>query len=215
MGVVRAVVFDFNGTLSDDEAILCSIYREMFAAHGRPLTEAEYYGALAGLSEEAIIGSWLGVEGERLAALVGERVERFRAVVADGSTVPQQVRAAVRYAAERVPVGLVSSAFREEIEPVLAAASIAPLFRALVTADDVSAGKPAPDGYVEVLRRLGGGLHGEEVVAFEDTEAGVASAKAAGLCCVAVLGTLPRERLAQADELVEAIDVRLMERMIG
>jgi len=214
MGVVRAAVFDFNGTLSQDEAILFSIYREMFAARGRPLSAAEYYGTLAGLSEEAIIGSWLGVEGEELAALVAERIERFRDVVADGSTVPEHVRDAVRCAAERVPVGLVSSAFREEIEPVLAAAGIAPLFRALVTADDVSTGKPAPDGYVEVLRRLGG-LRGDVVVAFEDTEAGVAAAKVAGLRCVAVLGTLPRERLAAADEIVDEIDPSLMRRLLA
>jgi beta-phosphoglucomutase-like phosphatase (HAD superfamily) len=214
MDVVRAVVFDFNGTLSKDEPILFSIYREMFAARGRPLSAAEYYGTLAGLSEEAIIGSSLGVEGDPLAAFVAERVERFRAVVANGSTVPEHVRAAVRYAAERIPVGLVSSAFREEIEPVLAAAGIAPFFRALVTADDISAGKPAPDGYVEVLRRLGG-LRGKEVVAFEDTEAGVAAAKAAGLRCVAVLGTLPRERLAAADEVVDEIDPSLMRRLLA
>lgn len=215
MGDARAMVFDFNGTLSHDEPILFSIYRELFAAYGRPLTEADYYGTLAGLSEEAIIGSWLDVDGEKLTALVAERVERFREVVSDGSTVHEHVRAAVHYAAERVPIGLVSSAFRREIEPALAAAGIAPLFRALVTAEDVTDGKPAPDGYLEVLRRLGGELHAEEVVAFEDTEAGVAAAKAAGLRCVAVLGTLPRARLAAADEIVEEIDSSLMRRLLG
>jgi beta-phosphoglucomutase-like phosphatase (HAD superfamily) len=215
MGDARAMVFDFNGTLSHDEPILFSIYRELFAAHGRPLTEADYYGTLAGLSEEAIIGSWLDVDGEELTALVAERVKRFREVVSDGSTVHEQVRAAVRYAAERVPIGLVSGAFRREIEPVLAAARIAPLFSAVVTAEDVTAGKPAPDGYLEVLRRLGGGLHADAVVAFEDTEAGVAAAKAAGLRCVAVLGTLPRERLAAADEVVDEIDPSLMRRLLA
>jgi beta-phosphoglucomutase-like phosphatase (HAD superfamily) len=48
-----------------------------------------------------------------------------------------------------------------------------------------------------------------------DTEAGVASAKAAGMRCLAVLGTLPPERLAAADELVERIDVPLMRRLLG
>jgi beta-phosphoglucomutase-like phosphatase (HAD superfamily) len=209
------VAFDFNGTLSDDEPLLCAIYGELFAEHGRPMSEADYYGRLAGLSEEAIIGGWLGIDGAELEALVAERVARFRAFVADGSTVHEQVRAAVRYAAERVPVVLVSGAFRAEIEPVLAAAGIAPLFSALVTADDISAGKPAPDGYVEVLRRLGGRVRGDEVVAFEDTEAGVASAKAAGLRCVGVLGTLPRERLAAADEVVDEIDPSLMRRLLA
>jgi beta-phosphoglucomutase-like phosphatase (HAD superfamily) len=53
------------------------------------------------------------------------------------------------------------------------------------------------------------------VVVFEDTEAGIASAKAAGMHCVAVLGTLRADRLAAADEIVPAIDVELMQRLLG
>jgi hypothetical protein len=48
MGQARALVFDFNGTLSHDEPLLYSIYAELFAAHGRPLAEADYFGSLAG-----------------------------------------------------------------------------------------------------------------------------------------------------------------------
>jgi beta-phosphoglucomutase-like phosphatase (HAD superfamily) len=53
------------------------------------------------------------------------------------------------------------------------------------------------------------------VLAFEDTEAGVASAKDAGLRCLGVLGTLAPARLAAADEIVPAIDVELMQRLLG
>ena len=53
------------------------------------------------------------------------------------------------------------------------------------------------------------------VVAFEDTQAGVASAKAAGLRCVGVLGTMGPERLAQADELVDRIDAEVIRRVLG
>ena len=64
------------------------------------------------------------------------------------------------------------------------------------------------------LRLLDGGLAAREVVVFEDTEAGVASAKAAGMRCLAVLGTLAPERLARADEIVPAIDVPLLRRLL-
>jgi beta-phosphoglucomutase len=213
MSAVAAVVFDFNGTLSHDEPLLCAIYQELFAEHGRPLAEADYYGVLAGNTEEAIIHGWLGVEGADLAALVDERIERYRVRAADGATVPPAHREAVAYAAARVPVGLVSGAFRAEIEPVLEAAGLAPLFTALVTADDVANGKPHPEGYERAASLLG--ADPGSVVAFEDTEAGVASAKDAGLRCLAVRGTLPADRLARADELVETIDVDLMRRLLG
>jgi beta-phosphoglucomutase-like phosphatase (HAD superfamily) len=42
MPVVRAVAFDFNGTLSDDEPIMYRIYRDLFAEHGRPISREQY-----------------------------------------------------------------------------------------------------------------------------------------------------------------------------
>lgn len=213
MGTVRALMFDFNGTLSHDEPVLCAIYQRLFAQHGRPLTEEQYYSQLAGLAEEAIIGGWLGVDGPLLASLVDERIESYTTEAADGSTVAEPVREAVRYAAARVPVAIVSGAFRAEIVPVVEAAGLATEITAIVAADDVEHGKPHPEGYLRALERLGVDPTG--VIAFEDTEAGIASAKAAGLRVIAVLGTLPPERLAQADEHVTAIDTALIERLLG
>ena len=213
MGPVRALMFDFNGTLSHDEPLLCAIYRELFAKHGRPLTEEQYYGRLAGLPEEAIIGGWLGVDGPVLASLVAERIERYAIEAADGSTVADPVRAAVRYAAARVPVAIVSGAFRAEIEPVIEAADIAGEITAIVAADDVEHGKPHPEGYLLALERLGVGPGA--AIALEDTEAGISSAKAAGLRCLAIRGTLPDNRLARAHELIDRIDLALVKRLVG
>lgn len=215
MSGIRAVAFDFNGTLSHDEPILYAVYRDMFSEHGRPLTEADYYGTLAGLTEETIISTWLDVQGDELAALVEERVERYLARAGPGETVPMAVRDAVAYAAARVPVAVVSGAFRREIEPVLTAAGLDGHVTVLVAADDVEHGKPDPESYLHAISTLGGDLRADEVVAFEDTQAGVASAKAAGVYCVAVLGTHPAERLLAADELVEVIDVALVQRLLA
>ena len=213
MGAAEALVFDFNGTLSDDEPLLLSIYQELFARFGRPLPEEEYVDRLAGNTEEAIIGTWLGVDGPLLAMLVQERIAAYTALAASGSTVTAHVREAVRYASVRVPVAIVSGAFRAEIEPVVAAAGIAGDLSTIVTADDVEHGKPHPEGYLLAVERLG--VDPARTVAFEDTEAGVSSAKDAGLRCLAVRGTLPDERLGRADELIDEIDVALVERLIG
>lgn len=215
MSAIRAVAFDFNGTLSHDEPILYSVYRDMFSEHGRPLRQSDYYGRLAGLSEDRILNTWLGVEGEELASLVEQRIERYLALAGGGETVSAPVREAVAFAAERAPVAVVSGAFRREIEPVLAGASLDGHVSVLVAADDVELGKPDPAGYLLALEQLGDGLAPRELVAVEDTEAGVASAKAAGLYCVAVLGTHPPARLTAADEIVEAIDVELVRRLLA
>jgi beta-phosphoglucomutase len=211
----RAVLFDFNGTLSQDEPVLCEIFMQLFAEHGRPLSAQEYFDELAGLSDPEIVRTWLGDDHPAVDEVIGERIRRYRLAVADGSTVPAEVRAAVRYAAERVPVGVVSGAARAEIEPVLAGAEMGDLFAVVVTADDIERGKPDPEGYRKALTLFEDPIDAREVVVLEDTEAGVASAKAAGLVCFAVLGTLAPERLLGADEIVEAVDVPLMERLLG
>jgi len=82
----------------------------------------------------------------------------------------------------------------------------------------VARGKPHPESYelaVSVLARHAPGLAPAEIVAFEDTEAGVASAKSAGVRCIALARTLPPERLRRADEIVETIDEALLRRLLG
>jgi beta-phosphoglucomutase len=211
----RALAFDFNGTLSDDEPVLFSIFSELFAGLGRPLSREEYFEHLVGLSDPEIVRIWLGDDHPRLETVLAERVSRYGATVADGSTVSPEVREAVLYAAERVPVAVVSGALRAEVEPVLAVAGLTEAVAAVVTAEDVRRGKPDPESYLTALALLDRGLRAEDVTVFEDTEAGVAAAKAAGMCCVAVLGTLPPVRLALADELAPALNLEAVRRALG
>ena len=214
MTPIRAIVFDFNGTLSDDEPVLCESFMTLFAEHGRPLSAQEYYDELAGLSDPEIVLTWLGRDHPDVDAVVAQRVQRYRDAVGDGSTVHQHVREAVRYAAERVPLAICSGAARAEIEPVVEAAGLAPLLRGIVSSDDVVDGKPHPEGYLRALELLGD-VEPYEVLAIDDTEAGVASAKAAGLLTFAKTGTLDPHRLAAADELIDRIDVQLMHRVLA
>ena len=212
----RAVTFDFNGTLSDDEDILFDVYAALFAEHGHPLGRDDYFARLAGLSEHEIVRARLGDRGD-LEAIVRMRIDRYRRAVTDGSTVSEGMRAAVRYAAARVPVAVVSGATRAEIEPVIAAAGLAGCFCGIVDGEDVTHGKPHAESYelaVGLLGRHASALAPGDVVAFEDTEAGIASAKAAGVRCIALAGTLPRARLALADEIVETIDEPLLRRLL-
>jgi beta-phosphoglucomutase-like phosphatase (HAD superfamily) len=204
------LLFDFNGTLSDDEHIQCEIYRELFAAAGKPLTMTEYFEELAGLSDPEIVRTWLG---EDRPGLVAERVRRFQSRAGDGSTVKPSTREAVRYAAERAELAVVSGAARTEIESVLAAAELTPFVSLVVAAEDVAAGKPDPAGYIRALELLDCGP--DQALAFEDSEAGVVAAKTAGLYCIALEGTAEIGRLGTADEVVRTLDVGLMQRLLG
>ena len=212
--VIRAVLFDFNGTLSLDEHVSLAAYQEVLAAHGRPITEAEYYEQLTGLSSKEGIAAWLGSGYPRLAEAEEESVARFRAIAGDGSTVPPQAREALAAAAALVPVGIVTTGVRVVLDEVLAAAGLQEHVAFTVTAEDVSRTKPDPEGYLLALERLGGIAAGD-VLVFEDTPVGVEAARAAGMRCVAVLGTVPRERLAAANEIVDVLDAETVRRLLN
>jgi beta-phosphoglucomutase len=206
---MKALAFDFNGTLSDDEPVLVRVYGELFAEQGRPMTGADYYEHLAGHTDEEMFMRWLG-HSDR--ALIEDRIARYSALVADGSTVDEEMRAAIRFAAARMPVAIVSAAEREEIDPVLEATGLRDSISLIVSQDDVTNGKPDPECYLTAARLLG--IEPTELLVFEDTAVGVSAAKAAGARVVGLTRTLGAARMAHADELVERVDVALLERLL-
>ena len=206
---MKAVAFDFNGTLSDDEPILARVYEEQFAELGRPITAAEYYEHLAGHTDEEMYRIWFG---ESRDAWIEDRTDRYLVLASDGSTVLPSTREALLFAAQRVPVAIVSAALRREIDVVVDGAGIGEALSLVISHDDVAHGKPDPEGYLAAARLLG--VEPTDLLVFEDTPTGVAAAKAAGAYVVALTRTLDAERLREADELVPQIDRALMERLL-
>ena len=203
-----AVVFDFNGTLSDDEPVLARVYQEQFAELGRPLTVDEYYEHLAGHTDEEMYRRWFGESRDEW---IADRVRRYNELCADGHTVDDEMRAAVRYAATQAPVAIVSAALRDEIDPVVDAAGIRDALTLIVSQDDVANGKPDPECYLTAAHELG--VEPDRMLVFEDTDVGVAAAKAAGAYVVGLTRTLGAARMAHADEQAERITVELLERL--
>ena len=196
---MRALLLDFNGTISDDEPLLCRIFIELFSKE-KPLSEREYYERLAGLADREIVRVWLGRDDP---ALVERKIERY-GELADGTTVTQESRDAVEYAAGRAAVAVVSGSARAEIEPVLVQTGLMESIAAIVASDDIRRSKPDPEGYLIALHVLG--VTAAEAAAVEDSPAGVQAAKSAGLYCAAVTTTLPAERLSAADEIADRFD---------
>ena len=127
-----------------------------------------------------------------------------------------EVREAVRYAAERVPVAIVSGAAREEIDPVSRRRGSRALVRAIVAADDVADGKPHPEGYLRALELLGGGIRAGR----GGRVRGHRGRRRLGEGGRDALRRRSRARsaparLAGADELIPAIDLALVERLLA
>jgi HAD superfamily hydrolase (TIGR01509 family) len=142
-------------------------------------------------------------------------VERMLARYAAGPPwLPGAVETVRRLAAEFV-LGLASSSNRELIDRVLEAGGIARCFRATCSSEEVAAGKPAPDVYVEVARRLG--VDARACTAVEDSHNGIRSAKAAAMRCVAIPNAHfpPGEVVAEADAVVSSLAELTPEVLVG
>lgn len=200
----RAVLFDFNGVLVDDEDFHWRAFREVVQPCGITLSRARYNArylvfddrtALAAMLKDA--GLWdAGLPDAPLPRLLRRKRAAYRRLAA-GVRIDGRAARLVRAVARRVPVAIVSGAARSEVDAALRRAGLAHLFRVIVTAGDVRRPKPAPDGYRLAFRRLGL-PPGQKCVAVEDSPGGVRAARAAGLAVIGVSTSFPAAALRRA-----------------
>lgn len=206
----KAVIFDFNGTLSDDEGILCRIYVELFdEALGWRISEEEYLEHFAGRSDREIVAEAVAATASggagMVEALLRQRRERYSRSVTTTSPVTPGAGELVRWLRSTgVPLGIVTGAQRADVRLVLDGSGLSGAFGALVTEEDVRRGKPDPEGFLLGASRLG--VTPSAVLVFEDSLFGVRAARSAGMTCIAVQGTGSLEVLrAEADALVGSL----------
>jgi len=178
---VDAVVFDLDGVIVDTEPWWHQVRVAWAAARGLAWREADSRACMGRNSRE-----WARIMGERLAvadppaeierAIVDALVARYATEAVP--VVPGAPEAVVRVAA-RVPVAIASSAHPAVIRAALAATGLRAVFSAIVSSDDVPAGKPAPDVYLEAARRLA--VEPGRCLVVEDSSNGVVAGRAAGM----------------------------------
>jgi HAD superfamily hydrolase (TIGR01509 family) len=185
-GRFRAAVFDMDGLLLDSEAGWERAEAELFARRGLVYTEAERRATL-GSSMDRVVPVFtrrFGLAPSDEAAIGRELMELVREEYAAGQPPRPGAIELVERLRGRLPMAVASNTGRELVEGALESAGIADAFDVVVTVDDVAHPKPAPDIYELACERLG--VAPREAIAFEDSEAGVRSASAAGLTVVAV-----------------------------
>jgi len=184
-----ALLFDLDGTLVDTESIALTTGLAAFAAHGHPVTEA-FMHRLVGLDEPtgaALIRAAL--PGVDLAAVNVHWRAGINAGIDAGLTLKPGALALLSLTT--LPLALVTSTGRTGAHRKLALAGIAGVFAHVVTLDDVTAAKPAPDPYLLAASLLG--LPPNRCLVFEDSETGAEAAHRAGCIVVQVPDVVPSE----------------------
>lgn len=201
----RAVVFDMDGLLLDTEVVWQAAEEALFAAHGEVFTREDKMAVIGTAFETTALyfADRLGYPPERGADLVDEMVEHMaEALQRDVAGRPGALELVARLRG-RLPLALASNSPRRLVDAALATAGLTDVFDVIVTSDDVARSKPEPDIYVLACRRLG--FAPGEVLALEDSAAGVASAKAAGMACIAV-PQFAETDVAAADRVIDSLE---------
>lgn len=194
-------LFDFNGVLVDDERVHFAAFRDVLARRGITLSESTYVAEYLAFDDATAFRAMLRDAGHAddeatVEACIAEKLPLYLAAVEQDLVYFPGAFELLRACADRGPVAIVSGALRVEIDFALARAGAAELVRTIVAADDVSACKPDPAGYLEALRRLGASAR--EAVVIEDSLAGIASGLGAGCAVVGVGHSYPIDALQTA-----------------
>ena len=181
---IRGLIFDFDGTLADTMPLHWRAWQQIAAHHGFTFTEERFY-ALGGVPSREILKQLNREQGTNLdpIAIGTEKEDAYLRLMDEAIPIPEIV-AIVRDQAGRRPLAVASGGSRRVIERVLDHLGLRPFFQAVVTNDDVTRHKPAPDVFLEAARRLG--LPPEVCLAYEDTELGLRAIRAAGMMAVDV-----------------------------
>ncbi len=218
--MLAGVIFDFDGIIVDTEPLHYRAFQEILIPMGLGYSWEDYMRSYIGYDDRDVFRNTFLAAGRtlddgELEALIEAKGAAFQRIIAIGVKPYPGVVELVRAIAGNLPLGLCSGALPSDIEPILGHLGIAGSFDVIITAADVRASKPDPESYALSVSRLIS-VHPEKVIeagnclAIEDTPAGIASAKGAGLKVLAVTNSYPEEELTGADRIVASLaDVTL------
>jgi beta-phosphoglucomutase len=216
--MLRAIIFDFNGVILNDEPIHFRAMQEAVSNLGIVLSEKDYWDKYLPFDDNECLRAIcrdhaVHLSQEQHSLLIRTKIESYARRIRDSLPLFPGVSPLIETAAMRYPLAVASGARREEIETTLKATALQRHFRVIVAAEDFNLGKPHPESFLlalkklnEVLSDIPGSIRPEECLVIEDSVGGVAGARAAGMRCLAVSNSYPPEKLAAADKVVPSLE---------
>lgn len=208
--MIRAVIFDLDGTLVDTEPLHFAAFNEVLRPEGIEIPLDEYSARLIGLNDRDCFATVLrenrkDAREEHIAELIARKTTVYQAMVAQREVLYPGAVKFVHDCAQRFPLMIATGTLRAEAEAILRRAGLRELFLDIVAAEDVERGKPEPDGFIAALGRLRSFLKqrdpilADECMVVEDTRAGIEAGHRAGMKVLALCHCAPAAGLAAAD----------------
>ncbi len=210
---LKALIFDFNGVIIDDEEYHYEALKKVLAEHGINITRESYFNDCLGFNDaECFFWALKTPDSIQKAGgmdrLIGRKSRYyFELLERDTRFFPGTIDF-IREVSSRYLLAVASMAMRDEITCVLRKAGVYDCFKVIVAAEDVKNTKPDPEVYLKALERLNevertaplrGPIRAEHCLVIEDSLPGIRAAKAAGMWCLAVANSVREEDLHGAD----------------
>ena len=225
--MLRALIFDFNGIIVDDEPIHFELFKQVLAEEGIKLTEADYYARYLGFDDRGAFTAAYREHGRSLdekllARLIDRKTIYYQSEIRSKVRIFPGVEKLVTTLVPVLPLAVASGALRQEIETILSAAGLLKHFAVIISAEDVDHGKPEPEIFLKALARLnaqvedGHPIDAADCLVIEDSKEGIRGARRAGMKCLAVSNSHPIELLQEANAVVrslEEVDLSLLEKL--
>lgn len=202
---IKAIILDLDGVIIDSEPLHVETEKRLFSEYGISV-EPEDWARFKGLTPQAVydlvrtkyrLRDTIDVFLDKKYTYLAESYDRELSLFPDVSSFIQRFQ-------KRYVFGLTTSTRRRLTNWVLTRFRLKDIFQVVVTADDVSQGKPHPEPYSRTIRSLN--LTPPECLVIEDSVNGVASAKGAGAGCIALTTSFQKHELLQADVCVDRLD---------
>lgn len=206
------VLFDFNGVIADDEPVHQEMLQKVLAEEGITVTDAEYHDIYLGFDDKgcfefAFEANGRPIDARKVAELTRRKSAYYDAWIERHLVLFPGAVECVKTLSAEFPVGVVSGALRHEIEMINRVAGLTGCFDFVVAAEDTERCKPDPEGYIKGLAQYNATarnpLEAGQCVVIEDSLAGVASAKNAGMRCVAITHSYRADELTHADRVID------------
>ena len=225
--MLRAVIFDFNGIIVDDEPIHFELFQKVLGEEGISLTEEAYYARYLGFDDRGAFFAGYRennrqLSQEKLVELIDRKAVYYQEAIRHHVAIFPGVKNLIDNLSGKLPLAVASGALRQEIETILATAGLLNQFQAIVSAEDVNQGKPEPEIFLKALAKLnaialsGSTINPAECVVIEDSKEGIKGARRAGMKCLAVTNSHPAGLLSEANAVVkslEEIDLKFLQKI--
>jgi beta-phosphoglucomutase len=221
--MLRAVIFDFDGVITDSEILHLRAFNYVLAPYGTRFSTEEYYKNYLGLSDFDLFAlliekNIVRVPPAAVDTLVKQKNGYFEHLAKTEGKIIEGVRDLLSMLrSHNISMAICSGALRAEIELILGDANLRSFFQTIVSAEQVKKGKPDPQGFLLALARLNEKakppISAAECVVIEDSHWGLEAANNAGMHSVAITNSYPPDQLGMAETVVTHLNELTIDRL--